>query len=146
MTAYTETDVLVIGAGAGGAAMSKRLSDAGIKVTCLEQGDWLHPMNHAHMYDGWELERLRSWSWHPNVRKFPEDYPVTGNAAPMMMNGVGGSTLHYAGAWPRFKPVDFARAPSTVSKARSTGRSAMRSSSSFYGDQRRRGRRGPPDW
>ena len=107
MTAYTETDVLVIGAGAGGAAMSKRLSDAGIKVTCLEQGDWLHPMNHAHMYDGWELERLRSWSWHPNVRRFPEDYPVTGNAAPMMMNGVGGSTLHYAGAWPRFKPVDF---------------------------------------
>lgn len=107
MTAYTETDVLVIGAGAGGAAMSKRLSDAGIKVTCLEQGDWLHPMNHAHMYDGWELERLRSWSWYPNVRKFPEDYPVTGNAAPMMMNGVGGSTLHYAGAWPRFKPVDF---------------------------------------
>ena len=27
------TDVLVIGSGMGGAAMSKRLSDAGIKVT-----------------------------------------------------------------------------------------------------------------
>ncbi|MFG2056156.1 GMC family oxidoreductase [Micromonospora sp. NPDC048930] len=107
MAAYTETDVLVIGAGAGGAAMSKRLSDGGFKVVCLEQGDWQHPMDHPHFYDGWELERNRAWSWHPNVRMFPEDYPITGNTAPMMMNGVGGSTLHYAGAWPRFKPVDF---------------------------------------
>ncbi|TKG58800.1 GMC family oxidoreductase [Prauserella endophytica] len=107
MAAYTETDVLVIGAGAGGAAMSKRLSDDGIKVVCLEQGDWLHPMDHPHFYDGWELERHRAWSWHPNVRMFPEDYPITGNTEPMLMNGVGGSTLHYAGAWPRFKPVDF---------------------------------------
>ncbi|KRE76010.1 GMC family oxidoreductase [Arthrobacter sp. Soil762] len=107
MTRSNETDVLVIGAGAGGAAVSKRLSDDGIKVICLEQGDWLHPLDHPHLYDGWELERIRSWDWHSNVRQFPEDYPTTGNAAPMMMNGVGGSTLHYAGAWPRFKPVDF---------------------------------------
>ncbi|WP_375492610.1 GMC family oxidoreductase [uncultured Jatrophihabitans sp.] len=103
----TTTDVLVIGAGAGGAAVSKRLSDKGIRVVCLEQGDWMHPMDHPHMYDSWELERLRAWSWLPNVRRLPEDYVTTGNAAPQMMNGVGGSTLHYAGAWPRFKPVDF---------------------------------------
>ena len=107
MATYSETDVLVIGAGAGGAAVSKRLSDGGLKVTCLEQGPWIHAMEHAHMYDSWELERLRSFAWHPNVRMWPEDYVTTGNAAPMMMNGVGGSTLHYAGAWPRFKPVDF---------------------------------------
>ena len=109
MSAYTETDVLVIGAGAAGAAISKRLSDGGIKVVCLEQGDWMHQMEHAHFYDGWELERLRSWAWVPNTRQFPEDYPTTGNALPQMMSGVGGSTLHYAGAWPRFKPVDFRR-------------------------------------
>lgn len=107
MNAVTETDVLVIGAGAGGAAVSKRLSDGGLKVVCLEQGPWLHAMEHAHMYDSWEIERNRAWSWYSNVRQMPEDYPTTGNAAPMMMNGVGGSTLHYAGAWPRFKPVDF---------------------------------------
>lgn len=107
MSAITETDVLIIGAGAGGAAVSKRLSDAGVSVTCLEQGDWLHPMQHVHMYEGWELERLRTFDWNPNLRQFPEDYVTTGNAAPQMMNGVGGSSLHYAGAWPRFKPVDF---------------------------------------
>ncbi|WP_214370827.1 GMC family oxidoreductase [Pseudonocardia sp. H11422] len=107
MAAYTETDVLVIGAGAGGGAMSKRLSDAGIKVVCLEQGDWVHAMDHPHTYDGWEIERKRSWSFEPNVRQFPEDYPITGNTTPYTFTGVGGSTLHYAGAWPRFKPVDF---------------------------------------
>ncbi|MBW0100897.1 GMC family oxidoreductase [Pseudonocardia sp. KRD291] len=107
MAAYTETDVLVIGAGAGGGAMSKRLSDGGLKVVCLEQGDWVHAMDHPHMYDGWEIERKRTWSFEPNVRQFPEDYPTTGNTTPYIFTGVGGSTLHYAAAWPRFKPVDF---------------------------------------
>ncbi len=102
-----DADVLVIGAGAGGAALSKRLSDAGITVICLEQGGWRNSMDHPHLYDSWEIERIRSWDWRPNVRQSPEDYPTTGNAAPMMMSGVGGATLMYAGAWPRFKPVDF---------------------------------------
>ena len=35
----THTDVLVIGSGMGGGAVAKRLSDRGIKVVCLEQGD-----------------------------------------------------------------------------------------------------------
>ena len=34
-------DVLVIGAGASGAAMVWSLAEAGIDVLCLEQGDWL---------------------------------------------------------------------------------------------------------
>lgn len=109
MATRDETDVLVIGAGAGGAAVSKRLSDAGIKVTCLEQGDWFHALDHPHFHREWEIERQRAWSFEPNVRQLPEDYPCGGNTTPFMMNGVGGSTLHYAGAWPRFKPVDFRR-------------------------------------
>ena len=109
MSGHSETDVLVIAAGAGGAAVVKRLSDAGIAVVCLEQGPRMHKMAHAHFHDSWETERHRVWNWAPNVRKLPQDYPTTGNTLPMMMNGVGGSTLHYAGAWPRFKPVDFRR-------------------------------------
>lgn len=107
MPEHAETDVLVIGAGFGGAVMSKRLSDAGIKVTCLEQGDWVHPLDRPHFHQEWEIEGERGWSHEPNVRKLPEDYPITGNTTPFLYNAVGGSTVHYAGAWPRFKPVDF---------------------------------------
>jgi choline dehydrogenase-like flavoprotein len=109
MASYTEADVLVIGAGAGGGVMSKRLSDAGISVVCLEQGDWVHPMEHPHMTSEWEIEKRRGWSHDPNLRKLPADYPSTGDNPPLMYNAVGGSAIIYAGAWPRFKPVDFRR-------------------------------------
>ena len=102
-----ETDVLVIGSGMGGGAASLHLGEAGIKVMCLEQGDWCHPMEHPHLYSEWEIEKRRSWAYDPNVRRFDEDYPVTGETTCYMWNGVGGSTVHYAGHWPRFKPVDF---------------------------------------
>ena len=36
-----DTEVLVVGGGASGAAVTWSLSKAGIQVTCLEQGDWL---------------------------------------------------------------------------------------------------------
>jgi choline dehydrogenase-like flavoprotein len=52
-------DVLVIGSGMGGGAMSKRLSDAGISVICLEQGDWVHPTQFPHFHDEWEIEKYR---------------------------------------------------------------------------------------
>lgn len=102
-----ETDVLVIGSGMGGAAMSKRLVDAGFQVTCLEQGDWIHPAEYPHHYDEFDIERQRGWSYDPNVRQGDEDYPVTGNTTPYLINAVGGSTIHYAAHWPRLKPVDF---------------------------------------
>ena len=100
-------DVLVIGAGQGGAAVSKRLSDRGIRVICLEQGDWVHPYAHPHALAEWEIEKQRVWNWSPNVRGLPEDYPVTGEALPFMFNAVGGSTIHFLAQWPRLRPVDF---------------------------------------
>jgi choline dehydrogenase-like flavoprotein len=102
-------DVLVIGAGQAGAVMSNQLSQAGLKVVCLEQGDWVAPVNFPHFEEEWELEKLRRWNFDPNVRQLPEDYPVTGVTAPMMFNGVGGSTLHYLAGWPRYRPSDFRR-------------------------------------
>lgn len=104
---YDETDVLVIGSGPGGAGVTKKLAAAGMRVVCLEQGPWVHPSEHPHYHKEWEIEKQRGWAYDPNVRKLPEDYPVTGFTTPYMMNNVGGSTLHYAGHWPRYKPVDF---------------------------------------
>ncbi|MEP7157891.1 MAG: GMC family oxidoreductase [Chloroflexota bacterium] len=103
-------DVLIIGAGASGAVVAKRLAEAGFKVVCLEQGDW-HPKED---YPGtrldWELQQRKTWATSPNIRQLPEDYPIDDSdspVAPLMYNGVGGSTLIFAGAWPRALPSDF---------------------------------------
>ncbi|MBN9099964.1 MAG: GMC family oxidoreductase [Pseudonocardia sp.] len=102
-----EADVLIIGSGMSGSAMANRLCAAGFKVTMLEQGDWIHPTEYAHHHQEFDIERNRGWSYDPNVRQGPEDYPVTGFTTPYLMNAVGGSTLRYAAHWPRLKPIDF---------------------------------------
>jgi choline dehydrogenase-like flavoprotein len=101
------TDVLIIGSGMSGAAFARRLCAAGMKCTMLEQGDWIHPTMYDHYHDEFDMERNRGWSYDPNVRQGPEDYPITGIATPYLINAVGGSTIHYAAHWPRYKPIDF---------------------------------------
>ena len=107
MTTAEETDVLIIGSGPGGAGVAKKLAAAGMRVICLEQGPWVTGSEHPHYHNEWEIEKQRGWAYDPNVRQLPEDYPVTGKTTPYMMNNVGGSTMHYAGHWPRYKPADF---------------------------------------
>lgn len=102
-------DVLIVGSGMGGAPVAKVLAEAGIKVVCLEQGGWVNAADYPHESRDWEIQRmLGRWSTNPNVRGLPEDYPVTGDSVrPLMYNAVGGSTIHYTGCWPRFRPSDF---------------------------------------
>lgn len=103
-------DVLVIGAGASGAALSWRLGRNGIRVTCLEQGGWFPPNSFPTLQSDWELRRLTDFNADPNVRKRPEDYPVENSEsafAPLMFNAVGGSTIHWSAHFPRFHPSDF---------------------------------------
>jgi choline dehydrogenase-like flavoprotein len=103
-------DVLVIGSGPAGAAVTKRLADLGAKVVCLEQGDWVNPADYPSVRNDWEIA-LRRGPFHgdPNVRKRPEDYPVTTAGelrAVHMFNAVGG-TLYDGGHHPRLRPSDF---------------------------------------
>lgn len=104
-----QADVLIIGSGMGGAAVAKVLAEGGIRVVCLEQGPWVRPEDYPHSSRDWEIQRSRGhWSTRPNVRQLPEDYPVTGDSVqPLMYNAIGGSTIHYTGCWPRFRPADF---------------------------------------
>jgi choline dehydrogenase-like flavoprotein len=110
--AEPEFDVLVIGAGAAGAALSKRLTDLGAKVICLEQGGWIDPNTYPSARPDWEVQIHRgAFNFSPNVRKRWEDYPVreAGANPPtvLMFNAVGGSTHHWAAHFPRFHPSDF---------------------------------------
>ncbi len=105
-------DVLVIGSGPAGAAVTKRLTQHGAKVICLEQGDWIKPSDYPSQRPDWEIALHRGpFHFSPNVRKRPEDYPVvsTGSHPPnvLMFNAVGGSTIHYTGHFPRMHPSDF---------------------------------------
>jgi choline dehydrogenase-like flavoprotein len=110
--ATEQTDLLVIGAGAAGAALTWRLSTYGVKVVCLEQGDWVDPSTFPSLKPDYETQLFRGdFNLSPNIRQLPQDYPVTtaGKNPPfiMMYNAVGGSTIHWQGHFPRFRPSDF---------------------------------------
>jgi choline dehydrogenase-like flavoprotein len=103
-------DVLIIGAGASGGVVGRRLAEAGFKVVCLEQGQWPDRAEFPGAKPDWELLAQKQWSADPNVRRNPADYPINADEAeivPLMFNGVGGSTILYAGDWPRMVPSDF---------------------------------------
>src|SRR5437870_5096960 len=73
---YPNPDVLIIGAGPTGAVAAKRLAEAGFKVVCLEQGDWPDYSKARAARDDFELTAGRDWSWAPNHRRMPSDYPI----------------------------------------------------------------------
>ena len=105
-----KADVLVIGAGASGAAFTWSLTQAGIKVVCLEQGGWV-PLD---AFPTSEPDSLLHWQTdfhpNPNVRRLDEDYPINEDEtpiSPLMYNAVGGSTIHWGSHFPRFHPSDF---------------------------------------
>jgi len=103
-------DVLIVGAGAAGAAVAWRLATNGWQVVCLEQGDWVAPDRLPTLGLDWELRRLGDFSADPNVRGLDVDYPVENSEsafAPLMFNAVGGSTIHWSGHFPRYHPSDF---------------------------------------
>ena len=105
-------DVLVVGSGAAGAAVTWRLAERGAKVVCLEQGDWVNPDDYPSTRADFEIQNQRGpFHFNPNIRKRPEDYPVTDGegrpASVMMFNAVGGTTIHWSGHFPRFHSSDF---------------------------------------
>lgn len=103
-------DVLIIGAGAAGAAMAWSLADTRMNILCLEQGDWVNPADYPSNRRGWELGQSSRFNINPNTRAGETDYPINGEDTPIQVvnfNGVGGSTILYAAHFPRLHPSDF---------------------------------------
>jgi choline dehydrogenase-like flavoprotein len=107
----TVHDVLVIGAGAAGGAIMKRLAQRGVDVLCLEAGDWVPDDARPKAHADWELRLRRYWNPSPNKRNWPGDYPVEGHGTnpidAYLYAAVGGSTVGYGGHFWRFNPTDF---------------------------------------
>jgi len=94
-------DMLIVGAGAGGATLAQRLARKGWRVLVLEAGpfwdpdrDWVSDEAGAH-----ELY----WT-EPRVIGGEDPVELGKNNSG---RGVGGSMVHYAGFTPRFHPSDF---------------------------------------
>ena len=103
-------DVLIIGAGASGAAMSWSLADTRMHIVCLEQGGLMNPLTYPSTSRDWETRAQGEFAINPNQRNLPTDYPINEDESPIKIanfNGVGGGTVLYAGHYPRFHPSDF---------------------------------------
>lgn len=103
-------DVLIIGAGASGAAVAWSLADTKMRIVCLEQGQMPDQSKFPTTGMDWEARRNSDFHISPNVRKGPSDYPINDDNSPIKVvnyNGVGGGTVFFAGHFPRLHPSDF---------------------------------------
>ncbi|MCR4471588.1 GMC family oxidoreductase [Burkholderia sp. SCN-KJ] len=103
-------DVLIVGAGPSGAVAAKRFAEEGYSVICLEQGEYPDYTSIRSSEPEFELTKEKVFNWSPNVRRATSDYPIDdseSDIAPLMWNGVGGSSILYGAAWHRLKPSDF---------------------------------------
>ncbi len=115
---HDPVDVVVIGAGMGGAAFCYQLSRKapGLKTVCLERGGWVSLDEMPVTQKTFQRQALSNWSPSPNVRKTAVsssptvDYPIDDENSvvkPLMWNAVGGSTIAWAAHFPRLHPSDF---------------------------------------
>jgi choline dehydrogenase-like flavoprotein len=92
-----KVDVLIIGSGA---AAAWSLAETKMRISCLEQGDWMKQSDDPSDGRDWEARLFDDFSASPNRRARPRDYPVNDDNSPTkVVNfiGVGGSTVMYTG-------------------------------------------------
>ena len=109
-TRLKDTDVVVIGLGMAGGVGVLPLAQAGIEVIGLEAGSWLTRRDFApdelrNNYRGWPMAVHKTDGEAPTVRATASSPAVRGGNP--MMNGVGGTGLHYWAQHWRLNPWDF---------------------------------------
>ncbi|HIC82476.1 MAG TPA: GMC family oxidoreductase, partial [Kiloniellaceae bacterium] len=109
MSASQQWDVIVIGSGAGGGAVARRLSEAGMKVLVLEKGPRYQPDDYHHD----ELAHVHRPFFTPDLMRDPHLVTTRKTTTPVRMklgwsaSCVGGGTEHMGAYLYRFHPYDF---------------------------------------
>ena len=101
--------IIVVGAGAAGAAATWQLTRNGHDVVCIESGSWVGGGGSGSNFAEWEKSRNTSRNHLPSIRRNSADYPIDDSQSPIQVsnfNGVGGSTILFSGHFPRFLRKD----------------------------------------
>lgn len=107
-----EVDFVIVGSGAAGGVMARELSVAGFTVVVLEQGPYLKSGDFRHDELGYKF--LEDLAWGPR-QGHPQTYRETADQTAEMADhavlsyahNVGGSSVHFAANYWRFREVDF---------------------------------------
>ena len=89
-------DIMIIGAGATGAAAAWSLSQTNLSKMCLDQGERMEPSDYPSTKRNWEALSKHEYHVSPNVRKLAADYPINDKDSPIAIsnfNAVGGGTI-----------------------------------------------------
>jgi len=120
-----KTDVVIVGLGAGGGIAAYVLTKAGMNVVGLEAGGRFSPQDeqlnelgnsfHFNIF-GRAKANLEVPTWRPNAST--PTVPSTASPGPpaLMMNGVGGSSIHYATQSWRLLPWNFQTRSATINR------------------------------
>ncbi len=67
--AENPVDVLIVGAGASGAAVAWSLAETRMNILCLDQGGWVNPSEYPTTREDWESQVISDFSLNPNIRR-----------------------------------------------------------------------------
>jgi choline dehydrogenase-like flavoprotein len=104
-------DFVIVGSGAAGGVLAKELSTAGFDVVVLEQGPWQQSTQFTH--DELAVERelaMLNRAFEPNQTFRPtaaDPLRLTTSRGLLYRRAVGGSSVHFAANYWRFRPIDF---------------------------------------
>ncbi|HEU4788002.1 MAG TPA: NAD(P)-binding protein, partial [Gemmatimonadaceae bacterium] len=104
-------DFVIVGSGAAGGVLAKELASQGFDVVVLEQGPWQQSAQFTH--DELAIERqlaMLNRAFEPNQTfRTTVDDPAGVNVGRGLLyrRAVGGSSVHFAANYWRFRPIDF---------------------------------------
>jgi choline dehydrogenase-like flavoprotein len=110
MAATDPVDILIVGSGASGGPFAWALSQVpGIRIMCLEQGDWDREDTLRETQEQWQ-RLVKPLPKQPGANYFTNGYPYDHTESywePVLGFAVGGGMVHYSAGWGPFRRSDF---------------------------------------